>query len=240
MLGHDHALTGAIAFTAAAPLLHVGAAGLAAGAVFTAGAALLPDIDEPGSTIAREGGFATRTLAWIARRAAGGHRKGTHSAIGVAVFAAASWGTVAAAGHLHGRWHVAALVVLGVFAQWLLAAALHALRLGGHHGDALAAAGAAAAVYWHWGLTLIPLCIAIGAVAHIAGDSATEHGCPLLYPVSGHDFHVLPLPMCFKTGKWVEHWVVSPLLLAALGFLLWHDTGAVYLAGHAHTAMGAR
>lgn len=230
MLGHDHALTGAIAFAAAAPLLHVGAAGLAAGAVFTAGAALLPDIDEPGSTIAREGGFATRTLAWISRRAAGGHRKGTHSAIGVALFTAAAWGAVTAAGHLHGRWqHVAALVVLGVFAQWLLAGALHALRLGGHHGDAIAAAAAAAAVYWHWGLTLIPLCIAIGALVHIAGDMATDSGVPFLYPLSGHDFHVLPLPLCFKTGKWVEHWLVSPLLLAALAYLAWRDVTAVHL-----------
>jgi LexA-binding, inner membrane-associated putative hydrolase len=63
--GRDHALTGAVAFAAAAPLLHLTALSVAAGTVLTAGAALLPDIDEPGSTISRQGGFLTMSLAWI-------------------------------------------------------------------------------------------------------------------------------------------------------------------------------
>ena len=57
MLGHDHALSGALAFTAVAPLLHVTGVHLAVGAVLTAGAGVLPDLDEPGSTIARTFGF---------------------------------------------------------------------------------------------------------------------------------------------------------------------------------------
>src|SRR5579859_2494613 len=85
--GRDHALTGAVAFAAAAPLLHLTALSVAAGTVLTAGAALLPDIDEPGSTISRQGGFLTMNLAWIVHRVSGGHRKGTHSFLGVAVFA---------------------------------------------------------------------------------------------------------------------------------------------------------
>ena len=60
MLGHDHALTGAVAFTAVAPLLHVTGPGLLAGLVLTAGAGVLPDIDEPGSTIARSYGSSPR------------------------------------------------------------------------------------------------------------------------------------------------------------------------------------
>src|ERR1700691_740528 len=65
VLGRDHALTGAVAFAALVPLLHVTAIGAVTGTVLTAGAALLPDIDEPGSTIAREGGFLTTGLAWV-------------------------------------------------------------------------------------------------------------------------------------------------------------------------------
>ena len=39
----------------------------------------VPDIDEPGSTIARTFGFLTGSFAWIAHKISGGHRKGTHS-----------------------------------------------------------------------------------------------------------------------------------------------------------------
>ena len=39
-----------------------------------------------GTTISRQGGFLTMSLAWIVHRISGGHRKGTHSFIGVAVF----------------------------------------------------------------------------------------------------------------------------------------------------------
>lgn len=51
MLGKDHALSGGVAFPVTAPFAaHLTAEQLAAGTVLTAGAALLPDLDEPGST----------------------------------------------------------------------------------------------------------------------------------------------------------------------------------------------
>jgi hypothetical protein len=46
MLGRDHALTGALAFAAAAPFFHAGMS-LAAGTVLTAGAALLLTVVPP-------------------------------------------------------------------------------------------------------------------------------------------------------------------------------------------------
>lgn len=55
MLGHDHALTGAVAFAAAAPVIHVTGLPAVTGAVLTAGAALLPDIDEPGDELTHSG-----------------------------------------------------------------------------------------------------------------------------------------------------------------------------------------
>jgi LexA-binding, inner membrane-associated putative hydrolase len=63
MLGHDHALSGALAFAAVAPLLHVSGVHLAASIALTAGAGVFPDIDEPGSTIARTFGFLTGAFA---------------------------------------------------------------------------------------------------------------------------------------------------------------------------------
>src|SRR5207237_88993 len=77
MLGHDHALSGALAFVAVAPLLPVSGTQLAVAATLTAGAGILPDLDEPGSTIARTFGFLTGAFAWIVHQLSGGHRKGT-------------------------------------------------------------------------------------------------------------------------------------------------------------------
>ena len=53
------------------------------------------------------------------------------------------------------------------------------------------------------------------------------------------EFHLTPRFMWFTTGKLAERWIVGPLLLAALGFLLWRDAGAMHLAAHARTAIGA-
>ena len=188
MLARDHALSGALIFTAVAPVLHVTGAGLLAGAVFTASAATLPDIDEPGSTISRTLGFFTEAVSWGVHKISGGHRRGTHSVLGVGLFTFAAWVAVAGAATLTGK------VVLGLALGVLLAAGVRALRIGGHHADAIGLAAAAAAVYWHAGLSLVPLCIALGAAAHIAGDELTHDGCPLAWPVSGHEFHLLPRP----------------------------------------------
>ena len=40
--------------------------------------------------------------------------------------------------------------------------------------------------------------------------------------------------LLITTGKFAEHWIVSTLLLAALGYLLWRDTGMGAFVHHAH------
>jgi len=64
------------------------------GALVTAGAALLPDVDQPSSTIANSGGMITRSVAAVAGTLSGGHRHGTHSILAIAAF---TFGTVMAA-----------------------------------------------------------------------------------------------------------------------------------------------
>lgn len=226
MLARDHALSGALAFTAAAPLLHVSGPALLAGAVFTAGAATAPDIDEPGSTISRTLGFFTEAVSWIVHRISGGHRKGTHSVLGAAAFTLAAWLAVTHAGSLAGK------IILGVILGLILTAGVRALRIGGHHGDVIGLAGAAAAVYWHAGLSLVPLCIALGAAAHIAGDELTHGGCPLAWPVSARRYHLLPRRLQITTGRFAEHWIVSTLLLGGLAYLLWRNTGIAQAVNH--------
>jgi membrane-bound metal-dependent hydrolase YbcI (DUF457 family) len=243
MLGRDHALSGALAFTAVAPLLQVTGAHLAAAVVLTAGAGVLPDIDEPGSTIARTFGFLTGAFAWMVHKISGGHRKGTHSLLGVALVAAASLGAASwqAGARASGPWWH--LVPAGLILALLFSAAFRALNIGGHHGDAFGIALAAVMIWKGWDLDLVTprhlpvlaVCVTLGMLAHLAGDMCTHDGCPLLYPFSRYEFGLLPAPVRITTNKIAEHWIVTPLLIAGITWFLWRDTGSV-LTAHVHLA----
>ena len=241
MLGRDHALSGAVVFAALAPTLHVHEAYLAAGVVLTAGAGVLPDIDHPDSTISRSFGFLTEWFAWLVDRLSGGHRHGTHSLIGITAFTAATYGAglfqlsepkAAASGHLVFSWHIVpAALVLAL----LYSAALRALHVGGHYGDLIGIAAALITCFTgadltqlpvgSWHVPLLAAATALGCAAHIAGDELTHGGCPLFWPASMHEFHLLPRPLQITTAKLCETWVVFPLLLVGLAVAVWHATG---------------
>jgi membrane-bound metal-dependent hydrolase YbcI (DUF457 family) len=237
MLGRDHALSGAFAFAALAPSLHVTGAHLAVGVAITAGAGVLPDIDHPDSTIARSFGFLTEAFSWLIDKISGGHRHGTHSLVGTAVFTAGAL----AAGNLQSSWtHTPAhsawswhLLPAVLYLALLYSAALRALHIGGHHGDLLGIGAAVVTVYtgadvaqltaWH--IPVLALATGLGCAAHIAGDELTHGGCPLLWPFSDHEFHLLPRPLQFTTAKLAENWLIFPLLTGALFLAVWHATG---------------
>ena len=238
VLGRDHALSGALAFAALAPVMHVTGGYLATGVALSAGAGVLPDIDHPDSSMALTFGFLTNSFSWLVEKASGGHRHLTHAILGVTLFTAGALaagryqlsGPHATLSHLTFSWH---LVPAGVFITLLYASALRALKIGGHHGDLIAMAAAAATVYTgadlivvtSWHIPLIGLTTGLGCVAHIAGDELTHGGCPLLYPVSGHEFHLLPRPLEITTAKVAETYVVFPIVSIALALALWHATG---------------
>ena len=79
------------------------------------------------------------------------------------------------------------------------------------------------------------MCVVVGMLAHLAGDMCTHHGCPLLYPLSRHDFGLLPQRMRITTNKLAEHWIVTPLLLVALAWFAWRNTGPA-VAAHIRVA----
>jgi len=229
MLGRSHALSGVVAGVAVGSLvMHEPAGPLALLAGLTAAYALAPDLDSCGSTEARSFGFVTYCLAWFVRLISGGHRHGSHSLLGVAAFTGVAWLACEFRGTWPGRAVLFVILAVG------LASAADALRRGAAHAENVVALAGAAALCWTgYGLALVPIAAALGTVTHLAGDSLTRCGVPLLWPAAMREFHLLPSPLRFTTGNAAERWVVGPLLLVALGFLLWRDTGAVYVADHA-------
>jgi hypothetical protein len=70
MLGRDHALLGGVGFLVVAPLvLHSPTwQELGVGCVTSAAFALLPDIDEPGSTVSRKLGLISRSVSEVTNK----------------------------------------------------------------------------------------------------------------------------------------------------------------------------
>ena len=211
MLGHSHALSGAVTGIATGIFLHLPVPQIAALAGFTAGMALLPDLDKCGSSPARCLGFLSEAIAWAAGRISGGHRHATHSVLGVAVSTGLAWACCQFRHDWAGKAGLALLMALSA------AAALEALHIArGHAADLIAIGVAAAEIWFGYGLRLIPLAVLIGCATHIAGDMLTDSGCMLGFPVSRQRFHLLPEPLAFTTGTRPELLIVDPILSGAL------------------------
>jgi membrane-bound metal-dependent hydrolase YbcI (DUF457 family) len=211
MLGRSHALVGAAVWLAAAPPV---AAALdhpltpvetLTGALLCGGAALLPDIDHPSSTVARTLGPITQIAARGVAAVSGGHRHATHSLLGCALFAALAFVAV--------QWQA------GVFAVTLLCAAWFLRLLGpdsldnavGGFGEVIVATMAAWWVAVNLpGSTWMVCAVGFGAVLHLVGDLVTKGGLPVLWPWEHR--HSLGW---FRAGSLVERLAVCPALIVA-------------------------
>ncbi|HEX9032533.1 MAG TPA: metal-dependent hydrolase [Streptosporangiaceae bacterium] len=215
-LGHTHALSGLVAGGAVGLYVtHLPPPQLGIFVGLTAGAAVLPDIDHPNSSLAHSFGFLTKAFAWLIGTISGGHRHLTHAILGVAGFTALAW-----LGVRH-RYQIGGKIGLAVFLALIIASGLYALSVTGHGADVLAIAGAIAMVATGTGLALIATAVGLGCATHVAGDMLTDEGCPLLYPFSRYHFRLLPGPFAFTTGTRPELWVVDPALVAGLGYLVY-------------------
>jgi membrane-bound metal-dependent hydrolase YbcI (DUF457 family) len=241
VMGRSHALSGAVAWLGGCALL----AGLGArpavgtvvvGAVVTAGAALLPDIDHPGSVVARSLGPVTRLVAQgtatgaAALRTAscrcctgrGGHRAVTHTVVfavvaGAVVSLLCWWGGDVAAAVVAGL--AAALAVRGMLrrrTRGAYGAAGSGLLIG-----VMAAALPGPGGGWWW----VGLPLGLGCLVHALGDALTFTRVPLLWPIRirGCRWAALGVwaPLRFRTGSAAELLVVVPALLVLGGISAW-------------------
>jgi len=229
MLGHSHALSGAVTGLGTGLFLHMSLPQAGALAGLTAGMALLPDLDKCGSSPARCLGFLSETVAWIAGRLSGGHRHATHSFLGIAAFTALAWVSCHFRGDWGGKAGLALLMTLSV------SAGLEALHLArGHTADVIGIGVAAWEVWYGYGLRLIPLAVFLGCSTHIIGDMLTDSGCMLTFPLSRQRYHLLPEPLAFTTGTSPELLIVDPLLTAALLVLSSWATDPAFVTAQWH------
>jgi membrane-bound metal-dependent hydrolase YbcI (DUF457 family) len=241
MQNREHALSAFVGYVALGTLAwHLGPAALASGAATATGAGTVPDMDTQGSDPARCLGAATEGAAWAIHRLSGGHREGTHTAIGDGV----AGGLAAVAIALNGwrvplrpvfaRWsshipqallaHVPVTfsggkVILWAYLVFLLAAAMQAVGHPRHHHAFWALAGATVVMVAGLGTYRIAWAVLAGAVIHCIGDSITKDGVAWLCPLSNHKLHLLPRHMRITTGHVVERRVIRPALYLAAGFL---------------------
>ena len=202
MMGRSHVLVagaGYLTLAAMAPgaLGHLPPAQLAAGAVCAGAASLLPDLDCPGSTIARALGPLSDLLARLVSLIAGGHRNGTHSLL---AWLAVSVGFTLALGARHGS--TVALIVC-VLACALM---LRVITGAGAIGCGMLAFGAGVALVTGVGRVdrWMPGAMLVGYGSHLLGDLVTVEGVPLLWPLSGRRQRVA---LIGATGRRREHLV---------------------------------
>lgn len=172
MNGRNHALSRLLAWLALAPPV-TEAMGeplrfpvLAAGALVSAGAAVLPEIDHPGSSASGPFGAASALTALGVGALAGGHRQRTHSLVFVAVIGCATalagaiqpWGAGVTVG-------VATALAVRLIAPRPWRRALGPLVVGLAAGWSVATAVPAGG----W----LPGAVVLGALAHLLGDAIT-------------------------------------------------------------------
>lgn len=216
MEGKTHALSGAVAYVGIAPLLHHATVWqIGVGAVATAGAALIPDLDQKQATASRTLGPVTWLISWVVRHISGGHRHGTHTLLGTALAAGLAG--------LAARYDYAAAVLLWLLGSW----AVRAFRRRDPWPERLIIAAVMAAGAWWLAVShsfdawFLPLSAGLGILAHLLGDAATEQGLKPLRPFSNATVRI----GWIDTGEWVETWLVYPALWLALGYLTWRATG---------------
>lgn len=213
MMGKTHALTGMWGGLGAAHLAGIPVWDVVLGASLCTGAAILPDIDHPRSTVANVYGPVTRAFGWLMNKITGGHRRGTHSVFGVGVL-----GVVAQLGVMHrDAWY--GQVALCVIMILCLAGAVRLLKIPGWLDDFLPIPVVLGVVcLTPISLDVVPMAVMLGCVIHIVGDMVTPMGCPISWPLSGVNVRF----NLFTTNGFVERNVITPLVVVGIvGQLAW-------------------
>ena len=196
------------------------------------GMAMLPDLDQRGTTIARMWGPVSETAAGVVGWVARGHRWGTHDL----ALAPVALGGLAFAAALYGPTRLTVLAVALGLALRALAPAIPG------RAETTILGNLAASWVGAWWLTRyeplaatswLPWAVALGVIVHCLGDAPTEEGLPVPLLWITHRWRMpLPWRLGFETGHWFERRVVFPATAAALVLALGWNAGLGTYATH--------
>lgn len=205
-------------------VLHLASPVLAFRMVIAGGAGTLPDLDTAGSLPSRVFGWVTGLLAVVVHRISGGHREGTHTAIGDLVAAGLAALAVAYRHDLAGK------IALGFYLAVLIGVVLEVTRIVRHQitREITAIAIAAAVAVTGYDAGSIAWAVLLGTVVHCAGDALTKHGVAWFEPFTSHRFHLLPERLQITTGQHAERFVIFPALIIAGVIVAAHDITGIY------------
>jgi membrane-bound metal-dependent hydrolase YbcI (DUF457 family) len=236
VLGRDHILLAGAAGIGMMPVLDHTIINtpveLALVAIVVAGFGILPDIDEPNSTVANKLGSTTgrrsilapitRAISHVVRFIGGGHRMFTHSILFAAITTAGIYEL-----DLHwGNWTSAIIFFLasGLTLKTLLPLGLGKSRI---IGPAVALIGG----YWLWLHPVAPELLAFaaggGVILHMVGDTLTSHGVPWLFPWRKS----FAIPLVGHTASARETILGACLSLVFLGLLYLNVVQPIYQHG---------
>jgi membrane-bound metal-dependent hydrolase YbcI (DUF457 family) len=207
MMGKTHALTGVAIGVGITYIISMPVMTAITGTLICAGAALLPDIDHNRSTVSSTYGPITKLFSWIVNSLTGGHRRGTHSIVGIGVI----W-LVAERGVIHrdDPWGQVTLCIMMILC---FAGVIRLLKIPGWLDDVAPIPIVIGLVcLTDLPMEIVPPAILIGCAVHVLGDVVTKSGCPLYWPVSKKN---VKLALFVTNGK-VERWIVTPLVWAAI------------------------
>lgn len=228
MMGTSHATSGALGWIAIVPWVAGATAAVTfdtpailAGTLACAGAALLPDLDHPQSTVAYSLGPFTHVIAKGVNLLAGGHRQATHSLLFAVFMGVVTQIAVTLS-------NVAAILIM-----WFLTAlALRSLGLvppkTSHNIKGLVIAVEATAVVWAMTYFMpgqwlwLGFAVGLGCLLHLFGDCLTPEGVPFFWP---HKWRG-SIPIISRTGNFLEVGIITPIMGLATLWFLWQQLNA--------------
>lgn len=175
----------------------------------TAGFGLVPDLDEPKSTISQQFGPLSKPVSGFTRRLAGGHRMATHSWLMLLIMFFVGWAATLSS-------VVAALVMALSFMLGMRTVLPTSMS---HAQDPLIVGSVMVGAVIGYGDAIDPMVLwiapVLGVLMHQLGDIITPQGVPLLWPSKKN----VSITM-FRAGSVQETDVAVPLLLIALTITL--------------------
>jgi len=204
MLGKSHMVSGTAVFTATTLHYSYSINQMITGMVIVSCAALLPDFDHPKATASSAYGPLTKGFSYLIAGLAGGHRKGTHCLLGIALLGVLAQVCVDHRHHMIYDGILTALLIV------TLAAGVKILKIPGWIDELIPIPLAITLVFLtDINLDAVPPAIMLGCLVHVLGDSLTNTGCPIFHPFSKWRLKFA----LFSTGKWFERRVVFPTMI---------------------------